>query len=341
MENIFGSTAEDCARIMKALGEPAYRGKQLFEWLYAKKALSFEQMTNLSKGLREKLAEAYDLSHGQIVRCQEDPVDHTRKYLIELTDRNCIETVLMSYHHGHSLCVSSQVGCSMGCAFCASTRGGKVRDLTAGEILDQIFLVEQDAGVRVANVVIMGIGEPLDNFDNVIKFIELASKGLGIGQRKITLSTCGLVPKIEALAEMNLQINLAISLHAPFQERREILMPIAKKYSLNELIKVCNNYFTKTKRRITFEYALIDGFNDRPEDINELAALFKGTPCHINLIGLNPVTESVYKGSRNVNFFYDELKKRGLTCTIRRKIGDNIDAACGQLRLKHKENEES
>ncbi|MDO4287672.1 MAG: 23S rRNA (adenine(2503)-C(2))-methyltransferase RlmN [Eubacterium sp.] len=340
MENIFGSTAQECAQIMKALGEPAYRGKQLFEWLYSKKATDFAEMTNLSKSLREKLAENFVLGHGTIVKCQEDPVDHTRKYLIALADGSCIETVLMSYHHGHSLCVSSQVGCSMGCAFCASTRGGKVRDLSAGEILDQIFLVEQDAGVRVANVVIMGIGEPLDNFDNVVKFIGLANEGLGIGQRKITLSTCGLVPQIEALADLDLQINLAISLHAPFQDRREILMPIAKKYSLNALIKVCNNYFTKTKRRITFEYALIDGFNDRPEDINELTALFKGVPCHINLIGLNPVTESVYKGSQNVNFFSDELKKRGLTCTIRRKIGDNIDAACGQLRLKHKENEE-
>ena len=337
MKNIFGSTLEECGEIMKELGEPAYRGKQLFEWLYAKKAMSFDEMSNLSKGLREKLCQKKSLFHGKIVTCQQDPVDYTRKYLIELSDGHCIETVLMSYHHGHSLCVSSQVGCSMGCAFCASTRGGRIRNLSAGEILDQIFLVEQDAEVRITNVVIMGIGEPLDNFDNVMKFIELANEGMGIGQRKITLSTCGLVPQIEKLAERDLQINLAISLHAPFQERREQLMPIAKKYSLKELLKVCNNYFTKTKRRITFEYALIDGFNDRPEDINELVALFKGIPCHINLIGLNPVTESVYKGSRNVNFFSSELKKKGLNCTIRRKIGENIDAACGQLRLKQKE----
>ncbi|MEG0378595.1 MAG: 23S rRNA (adenine(2503)-C(2))-methyltransferase RlmN, partial [Eubacterium sp.] len=261
----------------------------------------------------------------------------TKKYLIRLEDGQCIEAVLMRYSHGNSLCVSSQVGCRMGCSFCASTKGGRVRNLTAAEMLDQIFLAEKEAGLRVSNVVIMGIGEPLDNFDQVMRFIELANEGFVIGQRKITLSTCGLIPEIERLADKNLQINLAISLHSPFQKQREILMPIAKRYDLKELLKVCNNYFTKTKRRITFEYALIDGFNDRKEDIIELKRLLGGTPCHVNLIGLNPVTESVYKGSKVVNFFSNELKNQGITCTIRRKIGDNIDAACGQLRQKAEE----
>ncbi|MEG0508659.1 MAG: 23S rRNA (adenine(2503)-C(2))-methyltransferase RlmN [Eubacterium sp.] len=334
MENVFGKTLKECTLLIESLGEPSYRGKQLFQWLYEKKAESFEECTNLSKGLREKLMEKTCLEHASIVTIQKDPVDKTKKYLIRLTDGQCIETVLMHYSHGYSLCVSSQVGCSMGCGFCASTQGGRVRNLTAGEILDQIFLAEKEAQVRVATVVIMGIGEPLDNFDNVMRFIEVANEGFGIGQRKITLSTCGLIPEIKRLAEKDLQINLAISLHSPLQNRREELMPIARKYNLNDLLKVCNDYFTKTKRRITFEYALIDGFNDRPEDMRELAKLLRGTPCHVNLIGLNSVTGSVYKGSKNVNFFSNELKKQGINCTIRRKIGNNIDAACGQLRKK-------
>lgn len=334
MENIFGKTLNECKKLMEEAGEPSFRGKQLYQWLYEKKAAHLDDCTNLSKDLRERLKSRYDIEHGSIEKIQKDPVDETRKYLIRLPDGNSIETVLMSYHHGYSLCVSSQVGCRMGCAFCASTRGGKIRDLETGEILDQIYLTEQEAGIRVSNVVIMGIGEPLDNYENILKFINIANEGWGIGQRKITLSTCGLVPQIEALAELDLQINLAISLHSPFQERRETLMPVAKKYRIEELLKVCNNYFTKTKRRITFEYALIEGFNDRPEDVAELAEILGKMPCHINLIGLNPVTESVYRGSRNVNFFSNELKKRGITCTIRRKIGDNIDAACGQLRQK-------
>lgn len=334
MENIFGYTQAQCTALMKAIGEPAYRGKQLFSWLYDKKAENFDACTNLSASLRTKLKEAYTIDHGRIVQCQQDYQDGTRKYLIEFSDGNCVETVLMQYHHGYSLCVSSQVGCNMGCAFCASTLGGKVRNLTAGEILDQLYLVERDQDIRIASVVIMGIGEPLDNFDNVVGFIELANTGWGLGARHITLSTCGLVPEIEKLAKLGLQINLAISLHAPVQARREVLMPIARRYNIKELLKTCNNYFHTTGRRITFEYALIEGFNDRLEDVESLTALLKGTGSHVNLIALNPVTESSYKASQNVKFFHSELKKRGINCTIRRKIGENIDAACGQLRRR-------
>lgn len=334
MENIFGKTKKACGVLMQDLGEASFRGKQLFEWLYIKKADALDECTNLSKKCREVLRANYFIGHGKVEQIQTDPVDHTKKYLIRLLDDNCIESVLMSYHHGHSLCISSQVGCRMGCAFCASAKGGKIRDLTSGEILDQVYLVEKEAGVRVSNIVIMGIGEPLDNYANILDFLEVVNEGWGVGQRKITLSTCGIVPQIEALAELNLQINLAISLHSPFQEQREQLMPIAKKYNMEELLKVCNNYFEKTKRRITFEYALIKDFNDRRQDAAELAKILGKMPYHVNLIGLNPVTESPYKGSENVNFFSNELKKHGINCTIRRKIGDNIDAACGQLRQK-------
>ncbi|SEA64323.1 23S rRNA (adenine2503-C2)-methyltransferase [Eubacterium aggregans] len=334
MEYLFGKTLAECQDVMQLLGEPKYRGKQLYEWLYEKKATDLSDCTNLPAALRERMAERYGIGHGIIVEEQHDPVDGTSKFLIRLRDGECVETVLMSYKHGYSLCVSSQVGCAMGCAFCASTLGGKVRNLGAGEILDQIYLVEKEKGVRISNVVLMGIGEPLDNYDELLTFIEIANKGWGIGQRKITVSTCGLVPKIEALAKEDLQINLAISLHSPFQDRRETLMPIAKRYSMDELLKVCNNYFTITGRRISFEYALIAGFNDRQADVDELVRLFGGQNCHINLIGLNSVSESVYKGSDNVNFFEGQLKKRGINCTMRRKMGGNIDAACGQLRRK-------
>ncbi|MDD2414274.1 MAG: 23S rRNA (adenine(2503)-C(2))-methyltransferase RlmN [Eubacteriaceae bacterium] len=336
MNNLFGITKEGCLEVMKKLGEPSFRGNQLYQWLYEKKVTNFDACTNFSKALREKMKADYDIEHGAIIKIQSDPEDQTHKYLIRLQDGECIETVLMAYHHGYSLCVSSQVGCAMGCAFCASTRGGLVRNLTAGEILDQIYLVEDERQVRVSNVVIMGIGEPLANYRAVMDFIALANSGWGIGMRKITLSTCGLVPEIDRLAEEDLQINLAISLHSPFQSVREQIMPIAKRYDIQELLKSCKKYFTKTSRRLTFEYALIAGVNDRPEDVRELTRLFKGLPVHINLIALNPVTESHLKGSKNVNFFSDELKRNGINCTIRRKMGNNIDAACGQLRQQTK-----
>ena len=336
MENLFGKTLAQCEDIMKQLGEPAYRGKQLWKWLYEKKALSLEECTDLPKKIRGKLEQDYEIFHGKVVKIQEDSGDGTAKYLIEMGDGELVETVFMPYNYGHSICVSSQVGCRMGCDFCASTVGGRVRNLSAGEMLDQIFLIEQGQGVRITNIVLMGMGEPFDNYDNVLQFIELATKAWGIGQRKITLSTCGIIPRIEDFAKENLQVNLAISLHTPFQDKRAILMPISKPYPVQELLKVCNIYFTTTKRRVSYEYALIDGFNDRQEDINEIVRLFKGHPHHINLIPLNPVSTTIYKGSQNVNFFSHELKKRGINCTIRKKMGREIEAACGQLKLNAK-----
>lgn len=334
MNNLFGLTQEALTDLALSLGEKAFRGKQLFEWLYQKRAASIDEMTNLSKAFREKLKTDHTIDRGEIILTQRDPVDGTRKFLIRFADGECIETVLMRYEHGLSLCVSSQVGCAMGCAFCASTRGGLIRNLTAGEMLSQIVLAEEAAGERIASVVVMGIGEPLMNMDNLLNFLAIASAGLGIGMRHFTVSTCGLVPEIDRLAEKNLKINLAVSLHSPFQEIRESLMPVARRYPLEELLKSCKNYFTKTGRRITFEYALMAGKNDRPEDIERLAALFKGKGAHINLINLNPVAESSLKHSENVNFFCRALKKRGIHCTMRRRIGQNIDAACGQLRQK-------
>lgn len=332
MDNLFGKNREQCEALMLAMGEKKFRGQQLYEWLYEKKAGSLSECTNLPKTLRNAMEKDYGILHGEIVLTQYDPEDDTSKYLIRLTDGHCIETVLMDYHHGWSICISSQVGCAMGCDFCASTKGGKIRNLTAGEMLDQIYLAEQAKGIRVNSVVIMGIGEPLDNYDQLLDFIALASEAWGISKRKITVSTCGLIPKIDILAEKNLPINLAISLHSPYQEQREKLMPVAKRYPLQELIKTCKHYFEVTGRRVTYEYALIEGFNDRQEDIDGLIKLFSGENCHINLIGLNPVTESHHKGSKNVKSFSEALKRGGINCTIRRKIGRNIDAACGQLR---------
>ncbi|MBK5243613.1 MAG: 23S rRNA (adenine(2503)-C(2))-methyltransferase RlmN [Eubacteriaceae bacterium] len=333
-ENIFGKQLKECETLMVEQGEPKYRGGQLFQWLYNKKSEDFSEMTNFSNKLRETLSKNYSLTHGKIKEIQRDSYDGTKKYLIELSDGECIESVLMHYQHGDSLCVSTQAGCNMGCKFCASTQGGKIRDLTSGEILDQIFLIEQKEKLRVSNVVIMGIGEPLDNYDQVLKFIRIANTGFGIGQRKITLSTCGLVPGINALSEENLQINLAISLHSVFQEQREQLMPIAKKYGLKELLKAIDDYFIKTGRQVTYEYALMDGFNDRDVDINGLVKLLRGSQNHLNLIGLNEIQEVAFKESLQLNAFFQELENRGINVTIRRKMGREIDAACGQLRKK-------
>jgi len=340
-ENIFGKDINECEALMADLGEARYRGKQLYQWLYEKRCEKFDEMTNFSSGLREKLSDQYELFHGRIETKQEDRHDDTKKYLIELKDGQYIEAVLMHYEHGASLCVSTQVGCNMGCKFCASTRGGKIRDLNAGEILAQIYLAEKEENLRISNVVIMGIGEPLENYDEVIKFIRIANTGFGIGQRKISLSTCGIIPGIEALAEENLQINLAISLHSVFSERRKQLMPIANRYDLEPLMDACRAYFKKTGRRITYEYALIDGYNDRDEDIAGLIKLLKGSQNHLNLIGLNEVQETPYKESPRLSYFLGELEKNGINVTMRRKMGREIDAACGQLRKKRYEDKVS
>lgn len=333
--NLFGKTQDALKNLMQDMGEPAFRGKQLFEWLYQKRVRNISDCTNLSKALREKLSVRCTIDWGKIIEEQADPDDGTKKFLIEWSDGECIETVLMAYDYGYSLCVSSQVGCAMGCAFCASTRGGLVRNLTAGEIAAQIALIEAREGIHIGHVVVMGIGEPLANFDNIMGFLNIANKGFDIGMRRITVSTCGLVPMIDKLAEQKLEINLAISLHSPFQDVRETIMPVAKTYDIDELLAACRRYFKVTGRRITFEYALMAGINDRPEDVAELTRLFHGENIHINLIRLNPISESGIAGSTQVTAFANQLKKNGINCTIRRRIGKGIDAACGQLRHKN------
>ncbi|MGI6109651.1 MAG: 23S rRNA (adenine(2503)-C(2))-methyltransferase RlmN [Eubacteriaceae bacterium] len=330
--NLFGLSEDELKQVAADLGEKPFRGRQLYNWIYEQKAGSFDEMGNLPKAFREKLDRKYQVFTGIIERKQVDPEDGTIKYLTRLDDGEFVESVLMEYEHGNSICLSTQVGCNMGCTFCASGLGGKVRDLTAAEIAGQIVSAEKDSGRRVSNVVLMGMGEPLDNFDEVIRFIELANKELGIGQRHITLSTCGLVPGIERLGDLGLQINLAVSLHSPFQTERAKIMPVARAFPIDRLIQACDDYFDKTGRRVTYEYTLIDGVNDRPEDVAELKKLVGGKPHHINLIPLNSVTETNHKRSHNVNLFASELKKLGLNSTIRRKNGSNIDAACGQLR---------
>lgn len=331
-KNIFGWNLKDLQQLSLDFGEKNFRGQQLYEGLYKQKVKELSQIKGLSKSFKERLHEGFHIDIGRIVQEQSD--DGTFKFLIEFEDGQTVESVLMDYHHGMSLCISTQVGCRMGCEFCASTKNGLLRNLTPGEMLSQVVLVEEACGKRIANVVMMGIGEPLDNYDNVLQFIDLLNVAWGIGQRHITLSTSGLVPKIDALAEENLQINLAVSLHHPIDSERQKLMPIAKTYSVDALVEACHNYFEKTGRRITFEYALMEGVNDGLREVKALADIHRRVPIHINLIPLNPIDESVYKSSPNVKNFALELKRHGLNCTIRRIIGKNIDAACGQLRHK-------
>ena len=325
---------------MTAAGEPAYRAKQLYEWMHIKKAASFSEMTNLPKKLRQTLEErcVYTVLTPEVI--QESKEDGTRKYLFVLPDGKLIESVFMRYHHGNSVCVSTQVGCRMGCAFCASTLNGVERNLTAGEILDQIYRIEEDTKERVSNVVIMGMGEPLDNYDSVVRFIRMLSDehGLHISQRNITLSTCGIVPRIYDLADEDLTITLAVSLHAARQEEREKLMPVAKRFALPELMEACRYYYKKTGRRETFEYALIAGENDSEEDVTALAELLKGMHAHINLIPVNPVTERGFLPPEREAALKlsHRLEKYGINVTIRRSMGRDIDGACGQLRMREK-----
>lgn len=322
-------------------GEKPFRAKQIFEWVQ-KGITSFDQMTNISKVLRLKMDEAFLLDNVNIVKYL-DSKDKTRKYLLSMNDGEVIEAVLMRYKHGNSICVSTQVGCKMGCTFCASTLGGMTRNLEAGEILGQIMTIQNDIGERISNVVLMGSGEPLDNYDEVLKFLRLVNhpQGLNISMRHITLSTCGLVKEIDRLAEEKLQITLAISLHAVTDEKRSSLMPINRKYDLDTLLKACRNYTDKTGRRITFEYALIEGENDHQEEARQLAKKLRGMLCHVNLIPINPVEERGYKASSNKNItkFQKILKDSGVETTIRRELGSDINAACGQLRAQHLEEE--
>ena len=324
---------------MIEMGEKAFRAKQIYEWLHQKQAESFDEMSNLSAILREKLKERCVLTTLKMLEVQTSKIDGTQKYLFALPDGNVVESVLMKYKHGNSVCISSQVGCKMGCRFCASTIGGWTRNLLPSEMLEQIYRIQKLSGERVSNVVVMGTGEPLDNYDNLLQFIRLLTdeNGLHISQRNLTVSTCGIVPKMYELAEENLQITLAISLHASNQAKRAELMPIANKYSIDEVLEACRNYFEKTGRRLTFEYSLVGGKNDTKEDAEELAHLIKGLNCHVNLIPVNPIKERDYVQSdkKVIENFKNKLEKYQINVTIRREMGRDIDGACGQLRKSY------
>ena len=337
--DIRSMTLEELTAALRDMGEPAFRGKQVFTWLH-RGVRSFDEMSDISKPLREKLARTYRVSGLTAARKQVSRTDGTIKYLWELHDGNCIETVLMRYRHGNTVCISSQVGCRMGCAFCASTLGGKVRDLSPGEMLEQVIFAQADGGVPVSNIVLMGIGEPLDNFDNVLRFLELVNHplGLNIGMRHISLSTCGLIPGIRRLGELELQLTLSVSLHAPDGETRSRIMPVNRAYGVDELFEACHGYFDKTGRRISFEYAMIDGVNDADWQADLIVKKLRGMPGHVNLIPLNDVAESPLKPSRRISAFQRRLESQGVTATVRRSLGGDIDASCGQLRRKAMEN---
>ena len=340
--NIKSMTLPEVTAAIKELGQPAFRGKQVYTWLH-KGVRSYEEMTNLPKAFRDVLAEKYPIRAPKVVRKQESSRDGTIKYLWELSDGNCVETVLMRYNYGNTVCISTEVGCRMGCAFCASTIGGLVRRLEPYEMLDEVLFTQIDSDLPISRIVLMGIGEPLDNFENVLRFLELVNspEGMNISMRHISLSTCGLVPKIDELAKRKLQIALAISLHGPNDEIRDKIMPVNKAYPMDVLLSACRRYYEATSRRIHFEYAMIDGVNDRERDAKELLRRLKGLPAHFNLIPLNHVEESPLKPSSKaaVAKFQKILEDGGITATVRRTLGGDIDASCGQLRRKYtKEN---
>ena len=335
MSELKSMTLPELTETLRAMGEPAFRGKQVFTWLH-RGIQSYDKMENVPKSLREKLTQAYPLVTPGVVRKQVSRQDGTIKYLWELADGNCVESVLMRYRHGNTVCVSTQVGCRMGCAFCASAIAGKIRDLTPAEILDQVIFTQLNAGETVSNIVLMGIGEPLDNLDAVLRFLELVNcpDGLNIGMRHISLSTCGLVPGIRRLAELKLQLTLSVSLHAPDSETRSRIMPVNRAYDVEELFDACQDYFRRTGRRISFEYAMIDGVNDHDWQADLIAKKLRGMSGHVNLIPLNDVAESPLKPSRRLPAFQKRLESHGLTATVRRSLGGDIDASCGQLRRK-------
>ncbi len=324
-----------------ALGEPKFRAKQVFAWLH-RGAVSFEAMTNLSKPLRETLDSLYFINKPTVARKQISRLDGTIKYLWRLRDGNCVESVVMQYHHGNTVCISSEVGCPMGCKFCASTIGGLVRRLEPSELLDQVLFSQLDSGLAISNIVLMGIGEPLDNFDNVMRFLELVNSpdGMNIGMRHISLSTCGLVDKIEQLAERDLQLTLSVSLHSPDDESRSKIMPVNRRWPVDTLLSACRDYFAKTGRRISFEYTMISGVSDSPEQAQLLAKKLAGMGAHVNMIPLNNVTESgLHTSSRQaIRRFQTILEENGVTATLRRTLGSDIDASCGQLRRKYESN---
>jgi 23S rRNA (adenine2503-C2)-methyltransferase len=336
-QDIKSLTLEELSAALQELGEPKFRAKQVFTWLH-RGVTSFDEMTNLSKALREKLDAAWNITAPTVARKQVSKKDGTIKYLWELSDGNCVETVLMRYHHGNTVCISSQVGCRMGCRFCASTIGGKIRDLTPAEMLDEVLFTQVDSGLPVSNIVLMGIGEPLDNFDTVMQFLRLVNSpdGLNIGMRHISLSTCGVVPKIDKLASYRLQLTLSVSLHAPDDETRSRIMPVNRTYDVQTLLDACRRYFDATGRRISFEYAMIQGVNDSAAQANLLCDRIAGMGAHVNLIPLNNVEESPLKPSsrETIAAFQKIIESRGVTATVRRSLGGDIDASCGQLRRK-------
>ena len=344
-QDIKSMTLAEMTQALKAMGQPAFRAKQIYTWLH-KGVTDFEEMTNLSKELRAKLDETYYITAPKVARKQRSQKDGTVKYLWELGDGNCVETVLMQYHHGNTVCISSEVGCPMGCKFCASTLGGLVRRLQPSEILDQVLFTALDSGLPISNIVLMGIGEPLDNFDNVMRFLELVNspEGMNIGMRHISLSTCGLVPRIDELAEKKLQLTLSVSLHSPDDDSRSAIMPINRKYPVDMLLDACRRYFEKTGRRVSFEYTMIDGVSDSPEQAELLASKLHGLAAHVNMIPLNPVAESPLRPSTRqaVARFQKILEGHGIPATVRRSLGGDIDASCGQLRRKYvKESEKT
>ena len=344
MKNIKEYNLEELKQELETLGEKKYRAEQIFQWIYIEKVKEFDEMTNLSMELRNKLKQNYTMCNFKILKKQES-ADGTKKYLFDILDGNAIETVLMEYHHGKTICVSSQIGCKMGCKFCASTGIQFVRNLSCGEIVEQLLAVEQDIGDKISNIVFMGIGEPFDNYDNVIRAIKIFNqqKGLNIGARHISISTSGLVPKIYDFANEELQCTLSISLHATNNQKRSNMMPVNLSYPIEELMEACRYYIQKTNKRISFEYALAKDNNDNLEDAKELVKLLKGMLCHVNLIPINKIENGKYSKSTNENIikFRDYLNENGIVATIRRELGSDIEAACGQLRRKNLNKQEA
>ncbi|MCR5521774.1 MAG: 23S rRNA (adenine(2503)-C(2))-methyltransferase RlmN [Lachnospiraceae bacterium] len=338
--NLLSLLPEDLESLMSTLAQPRYRAMQIFERLHSGNGATLEEITNIPASLKEKLRESgYDVFPVKIAERFESKLDGTRKYLFELYDGNVIESVLMQYKHGYSICISSQVGCRMGCTFCASTIDGRVRDLDAGEMLSQIYQIQKNEGIRIHSLVVMGSGEPMDNFDNLVKFVKLIShpKGMNLSGRNITVSTCGLTEKMRELADMKFALTLAVSLHSPTDELRRTFMPVAKRYTIDEIMKAADYYFEQTGRRVTFEYSLIKGLNDTPECAQELSRLLAGRNAHVNLIPVNPIKERKWERSsdNNVSAFKLMLEKNRINATIRRGMGADIDAACGQLRRRY------
>ena len=343
MTDLKSMTLEEITAALRAMGEPSFRGKQVFTWLH-RGITDFDEMMNIPKSLREKLRAEYYITVPTVARKQVSKLDGTIKYLWELQDGNCIETVLMSYHHGNTVCISSQVGCRMGCKFCASTLAGKVRDLTPSEMLDQVLFTQLDSGREISNIVLMGIGEPMDNRKNVLRFLELINHpdGMNIGMRHISLSTCGLVDKIKLLAEKKLQLTLSVSLHSPDNESRNKIMPINKRWNVEEVLAACKEYYEITGRRVSFEYTMISGVSDSPEQAELLAKKLSGMGAHVNMIPLNDVEETgLHTSSREaIARFQSILQAHGITATVRRTLGSDIDASCGQLRRKFEKNDQ-